>query len=196
MSTATSARTEMTTEPATSVNAANTGLVATIRYPHVDDGAEMWRVARDSVRLDLNPPYAYILWARDFHATSLVAEANGAVVGFVTGYRRAEEPTTLMVWQIAVDESQRGQGLASRLLDELVKRTGAYTLETTITSDNPASGRLFEAFAERHEAQHSVSDLFAAEHFPDDQDWKPEMLHRITPLRKTARPHHQPGTLA
>lgn len=183
MSTPTATGSRPTTRPASPL----------IRHPHVDDGAQMWRVARDSVRLDLNPPYAYILWARDFHSTSVVAEVDGAVVGFVTGYLRPEEPTTLMVWQVAVDRSQRGQGLAGQMLDELARRTGAYTLETTITADNPASRRLFEAFAARHAAQHSVSGLFATEHFPDDQDWKPEQLHRITPLRTTARSHHQPG---
>lgn len=164
-----------------------------VREPHVDDGAEMWRVARDSVRLDLNTPYAYMLWARDFHATSLVVEVDGRVGGFVTGYLRPEESTTLMVWQIAVDEEHRGQGLAGRLLDELVRRTGAYTLETTVTADNVASQRLFQAFADRHQAQHSVSDLFAEDHFPDGQSWDAELLHRITPIRRTARPDNYRG---
>jgi L-2,4-diaminobutyric acid acetyltransferase len=164
-----------------------------VRQPYVDDGAEMWRVARDSVRLDLNTPYAYMLWARDFHATSLVVEAEGRVCGFVTGYRRPEESTTLMIWQIAVDEELRGQGLAGRLLDEVVRRTGVYTLETTVTADNDASQRLFRAFARRHQAQHTVSDLFAEEHFPAGQNWDAELLHRITPLRRTARSDHYRG---
>lgn len=155
-----------------------------LRHPWLQDGAEMWRVARDSKRLDLNTPYAYMLWTRDFHATSLVAEVDGTVVGFVTGYWRPEEPTTLMVWQIAVDETQRGKGLAGRMLDEIVARTDAYSLETTIVADNPASNRLFASFAERHAAQHTVTDLFAEEHFPDEDEWQAELLHRITPLRR------------
>ncbi len=160
---------------------------AELRHPHVDDGAQMWRIARDSRHLDLNTPYAYMLWARDFHATTLVAEVEGSVVGFVTGYRRPEEPTTLMVWQIAVDEAHRGQGLAGRLLDALVGQTDAYSLETTVTAANTASQRLFRSFAERHGAQHSITDLFAEEHFPDEDEWMAELLHRITPLRAAAR---------
>ncbi|WP_018156043.1 diaminobutyrate acetyltransferase [Demetria terragena] len=157
------------------------------RHPWLKDGAEMWRVARDSQRLDLNTPYAYMLWTRDFHATSLVAEIERNVVGFVKGYWRPEEPTTLMIWQIAVDESQRGKGLAGRMLDELAGRTDAYSLETTIVQDNPESNRLFASFAERHGAQHTITDLFAEEHFPDEDDWQAELLHRITPLREDLR---------
>ncbi len=171
-----------------------TALKTVLRQPTVEDGADMWRVARDSVRLDLNTPYAYILWARDFHATSLVLEVDGEVGGFVTGYRRPEESTTLMIWQVAVDAEYRGHGLAGQLLDEVVRRTGVYSLETTITADNPASQRLFASFAERHGAQHTVTDLFTEDHFPPNQDWDAELLHRITPLRRTAQSHFTLGT--
>ncbi|HET8599857.1 MAG TPA: diaminobutyrate acetyltransferase [Segeticoccus sp.] len=153
-----------------------------LRQPAVGDGAGMWRVARDSVRLDLNPPYAYLLWARDFADTSVVADVDGEVAGFVTGFRRPNSPQTLMVWQVAVDERLRGRGVASRLLEHLVERTDATTLETTITDDNPASRSLFAGLARRHGAEHTVDPLFEADQFPDEDPWKPEFLHRIAPL--------------
>lgn len=159
-----------------------------LRHPQLHDGPEMWRVARDSERLDLNTPYAYTLWTRDFWATSLVAVVDGVVGGFVTGYWRPEEPTTIMVWQIAVDAQHRGQGLAGRLLDELARRTDAYSLETTIVDTNPESKALFAKFAARHGAQHTITDLFGVEHFPSEDEWLPELLHRITPLRPDRRP--------
>lgn len=155
------------------------------RRPDVADAAAMWRVARDSVRLDLNPPYAYLLWARDFADTSVVADVDGEVTGFVTGFRRPNSPQTVMVWQVAVDERLRGQGVASRLLDHLVQRTDATTLETTITDDNPASSGLFSRLAHRHGAEHTVDPLFEVDHFPDEDPWKPEYLHRIAPLQHT-----------
>lgn len=152
------------------------------RPPAVADGAGMWRVARDSVRLDLNPPYAYLLWARDFAETSVVADVDGEVAGFVTGFRRPASPDTLMVWQVAVDEELRGRGVATRLLEHLVQQTRVTTLETTITDDNPASRGLFAGLAKRHDAEISVDELFEAEAFPGEDPWKPEFLHRITPL--------------
>ncbi|HET7305607.1 MAG TPA: diaminobutyrate acetyltransferase [Segeticoccus sp.] len=172
----------MTSPRQTTLPEATTRSEPVLRPPAVDDGAGMWRVARDSVRLDLNPPYAYLLWARDFSETSVVADVEGEVAGFVTGFRRPNSPGTLMVWQVAVDEQLRGRGMASRLLDHLVRRTNADTLETTITEDNPASNGLFDGLARRHGAEHTVDPLFQEDHFPDEDPWKPEFLHRIAPL--------------
>lgn len=157
-------------------------MTAHMRHPTIDDGAALWRITRDSQRLDLNSPYAYLLWARDFSRTTVVADIGGEVGGFVTGFLRPDEPTTVMVWQIAVDEKHRGQGLAGRLLDALVERTGVTALETTITEDNPASRATFAKFAERHGAELTVTPLFETHHFPDNQHWDPELLHRIAPL--------------
>lgn len=153
-----------------------------LRQPSIEDGGEMWRVARDSQTLDLNSSYAYLLWARDFAATSVVAERAGKVVGFVSGYVRPAAPRTLMVWQVAVDADQRGHGLAGRMLDHLAAHVpGVDVLETTITDDNAASRALFAGFARSHDAQHEEIDLFVTAHFPDEGH-DPEVLHRIGPF--------------
>ncbi|MCC5697616.1 GNAT family N-acetyltransferase, partial [Klebsiella pneumoniae] len=81
-----------------------------IDTPVVADGPELYRITRDSQVLDLNSAYAYLLWCRDFAQTSAVARTDGKVVGFVTGYIRPDRPDTIVVWQIAVDASQRGGG--------------------------------------------------------------------------------------
>lgn len=50
----------------------------TLDTPRVEDGAAIWRIARDSKALDLNSSYSYLLWCRDFAATSVVArDADG-----------------------------------------------------------------------------------------------------------------------
>ncbi|MFC7219718.1 diaminobutyrate acetyltransferase [Streptomyces polyrhachis] len=153
--------------------------------PGVGDGPALWRLARDSGALDLNSSYSYLLWCRDFAATSLVARGpQGSPVAFATGYVRPEAPDTLLVWQVAVDGAYRGRGLAGRLLDELGARVGAShgvrRLETTITPGNTASERLFTAYARRRGAPLSREVLFAGEHFPDGHD--PEVLFRIGPF--------------
>src|SRR3569833_2163773 len=56
--------------------------------PRLEDGRQLWRIARDSKTLDLNSPYSYVLWCRDFAATSVVARAGDEVRGFVTGFDR------------------------------------------------------------------------------------------------------------
>src|ERR1700709_225784 len=84
-----------------------------IDSPRVEDGAAIWRIARDSEVLDLNSSYSYLLWCRDFAATSVVArDTEGSPIAFVTGYVRPERPEALVVWQVAVDSDHRGRGLA------------------------------------------------------------------------------------
>ena len=151
-----------------------------LRPPTLEDGAALWQMTKDSKVLDVNSSYYYLLWCRDFGATSVIAEIDGRPAGFVTGYLRPEAPTTLMVWQVAVTEAARGYGLASRMLDELAARTSAAALETTITDDNAASQRLFASFAERNGAEHEITPLLTAELYPDGHDT--EYLHRIAPL--------------
>ncbi|MFD1833038.1 MULTISPECIES: diaminobutyrate acetyltransferase [Streptomyces] len=154
--------------------------------PRVEDGAAIWRIARDSRVLDLNSSYSYLLWCRDFAATSVVARDDGGEpVGFVTGYVRPQHPRTLVVWQVAVDRGQRGRGLAAAMLDGLTIRVaeelGIDGIETTITPDNTASNRLFTSYAERHGAPVRREVLFDDALFPE-KGHKPEVLYRIGPV--------------
>ena len=146
----------------------------------------MWRIARDSGTLDLNTSYAYLLLARDFAATSRIAVQDGETVGFVLAYLRPAAPDHLFVWQIAVDESQRGRRIAARLLDALVADLPQLrVLESTITEDNLASQRLFASFAARHGAGHRIEPLFEQDDFPDTGH-QAEQLHLIGDLRSGA----------
>ena len=154
-----------------------------IQAPVVADGPALYRITVDSGVLDVNSSYSYLLWCRDFAQTSAVARVDGAVVGFVTGYIRPDAPDTIVVWQIAVDASQRGGGVAGKLLAHLVDRAaarGVRYLETTITPDNTASIKLFSALARNREAELERSELFTADLFPDAH--LGEDLYRIGPF--------------
>jgi L-2,4-diaminobutyric acid acetyltransferase len=154
-----------------------------LEAPRSDDGREMWRIARDSRALDVNSPYSYLLWCRDFADSSVVARDVNGVCGFITGYIRPQSAATLFVWQVAVDHAHRGQGLAKRMLDHLGDRivaAGRRYLEATVTPDNIPSSRLFEAFARDRGRALERRTLFAPEQFPGDH--QPEVLFRIGPL--------------
>lgn len=141
----------------------------------------MWEIARDSRELDLNSSYAYVLWCRDFHRTSIVAAADGSICGFVTGYIRPERPDTVVVWQVAVDEAWRGRRIAAQLLDGLLDRLAPEVarLETTISPDNAASIALFTGTAQRRGLQITSKPLFAPTDFPDSH--LPEDLYSLEP---------------
>lgn len=159
-----------------------------IDKPSISDGGAIWRIARDSGKLDLNSSYAYLMWCHDFADTSLVARVDDDVVGFVIGYRRPTAPDTVVVWQIAVDRSQRGRGTAGALLDALVSRLaadGVRYLETTITPDNAASSALFASLAQRWDATMGPAGAFDSGEFPDDHE--PELRFRIGPFAAEIR---------
>lgn len=151
-----------------------------VRTPSVEDGQHLWRLAKDSAVLDLNSSYSYLLWCRDFADTSAIAWIDGNPAGFVTGYTRPESPDTLMIWQVAVSEDYRGRGLAMTMLGELADRTDSLRMETTITADNDASNKLFQAFARERGAAFERRALFTPDLYPDGHDT--EFLYEIAPL--------------
>lgn len=155
-----------------------------IRPATMEDGAAVWRLVRDSKVLDVNSSYAYLLFLDRFGRTSVVAEAGGERVGFVTGFRPPESPDVIFVWQVAVDESMRGRGLAGRMLDALVRLDGCEGvryLETTVTPTNAPSRALFASFARSRSAEHTVTPYIREEMFPEPGH-EDEELHRIGPF--------------
>lgn len=154
-----------------------------VEQPLPGDGCAMWRLAKDSGKLDVNSSYSYVLWCRDFSETSVVAKSGPGVVGFVTGYIRPDSPDTLFVWQVAVAGSHRGMGAGSQMLRVLVSSAaarGCRYLEATVTSDNTPSLRMFEAVARSFGAPLARARGFDSDLFPDGHD--PEELIRIGPL--------------
>lgn len=152
------------------------------RQPSPSDGARIWEIASDTKVLDVNSSYSYVLWCHDFADTSVVAEIEGRPVGFVTGYRRPQDPSVLMVWQVAVDDSCRGRGVAGSMLHELMDRTaseGVTSMHTTISPDNVASQRLFESVAQARGLTFGRRELFPASVFPDAH--QPEDLYLLEP---------------
>lgn len=165
---------------------ADAGVV--FRRPRVEDGAAVWRLARASESLDPNSAYFYLLFCTRFAPTSVVAadRASGRLLGFVAGLRWPDSPTTVFVWQVAVDAAARGRQLASGLLDALLRAEGCREvthMESTVTPSNEASLSLFRSLARRWRAACQESEFLRAQDFPSEAAHEPEMLLRIGPLQ-------------
>ena len=171
----------LTPEPTSAAPADRTALVRSGR-PTPRDGAAIWALVA-STTLDLNSPYAYVLWGDHFSSTSRVARLDDDVVGAVIGYRVPDRPDTLFVWQVGVATSQRGRGLAASLLDELWDdQAGARYLEATVTPSNQASDRLFRGFAARHDAEVTTTVAYGEDLFPAGEDHEAEVRYAIGPI--------------
>jgi len=159
-----------------------------LRPATVQDGAGMWEVARDTETLDLNSSYLYLLLARDFADTCVIAEHQGKVIGFASGYRRPRHPEVIFLWQVGIHPAWQGQGLGKRLVGAFLRQPGAdraSMLETTITPSNEPSRGLFESIARELDTDCQVSTCFAADDFPD-AGHSAENLFRIGPYRPAA----------
>jgi L-2,4-diaminobutyric acid acetyltransferase len=154
------------------------GASLVLRSPTAEDGPAITALIAACPPLDPNSAYCNLLQCSDFADTCVVAEMDGGIVGWISGYRPPSHPERIFVWQVAVDGSARGLGLGGRMLDALIARPavrGATTLTTTITEGNPASWALFTAFARRHGATLSKSERFTREaHFAGahDTEWQ------------------------
>jgi L-2,4-diaminobutyric acid acetyltransferase len=156
------------------------------RIPKPADAAEVRTLVEACKPLDLNSAYAYLLLCSHFASTCVVAESAGRLAGFLSGYRKPDDPATLFVWQVAVSPSARGRGVGSRMLDVLVARDacrGVRWIEATVSPGNDASWALFESFAQRRGAACDSAALFRPEDFGAEQH-EEERLLRLGPIQE------------
>lgn len=159
------------------------------RIPRLADASAVRDLVDACKPLDLNSSYAYMLLCTHFAATCVVAETEGRLVGFVSGYKKPADDSVLFVWQVAVSPRVRGQGLGKRMLEELIERRDCRAVrwvEATITSSNAASWALFKSFAETHGASCAQETIFRAKHFGAEQH-EEELLLRIGPLHPNTK---------
>lgn len=76
---------------------------------------------------------------------SLVANKNGAIVGFLFAHETLPFPGTLHIRHIAIMPECQGQGIGGKLYEKLIeiaKRKNIQKIESYINDDNPNSQKL------------------------------------------------------
>jgi len=156
--------------------------------PSIDDGWAVSQLISACPPLDTNSAYCNLLQCHHFASTSVAVRRHDELVGFISAYRVPDKPETLFIWQVAVAKSARGQGLASKMIEQILQREACESvrfIETTITQANEASWALFSRIARRYGAPLSSNDLFTKEkHFSGQHDT--ELLVTIGPLERSA----------
>lgn len=153
------------------------------RIPVAADGPAMHALVERCKPLDLNSRYCYLILCEHFAATSVVAQCDGEIVALITAYILPQRRDTLFVWQIAVDERFRGQGIARKMLRHLLGRQALKNvryIEATVNPSNHASRSLFQALARTCASELSESLLFASDLF--GQGHEQENLLRVGPI--------------
>src|SRR3546814_19577131 len=89
--------------------------------------------------LDTNSLYCNLLQCTHFAETCVLAERDGEISGWISGYRLVHDPEAMFVWQVAVHERARGRGLGVALLNGLFQFPpvfAAVPLGPTVTPSN------------------------------------------------------------
>lgn len=156
------------------------------RKPDKNDGAAVWELIKGTGVLDLNSSYSYLMWCELFSETSIVAEREGNTVGFISGFIHPDNPNTLFIWQVAVNESERGRGLGTKMLYQLLNRTFCEEVsyvEATVSPSNTPSQHLFKGLAMKLETNCLINDYFSADDFPREGH-EDELLFKIGPIKE------------
>ncbi|ODS30328.1 MAG: L-2,4-diaminobutyric acid acetyltransferase [Candidatus Scalindua rubra] len=161
------------------------GALVLFRKPKKNDGKAIFELVRSCAPpLDLNSRYLYFLIGAHFSETSAVVEQNDFIVGFTSAYILPDKKDHLFVWQVAVHEGQRSIGIAQGMLDDILSRSvcqGIRYLETTITTSNDLSKRLFKGFAKGRGAECREELFLDSTNFVETIH-EEEILFRIGPL--------------
>ncbi|MGM0594641.1 MAG: diaminobutyrate acetyltransferase [Pseudomonadota bacterium] len=156
-----------------------------LRLPNLEDGKAVHELIQRCPPLDVNSSYNYFLLCSHFRDTCVVAEADNRLVGFLSAYLIPGRSDTLFVWQVAVDEAARGQGLAGRMLEHVMARpfcADVSTLETTISPSNLSSRRVFQRYAEKRATEINEETFIEVHHFGGEAH-EEERLIRIGPWK-------------
>ncbi len=154
--------------------------------PVSTDGLRVHRLIAACPPLDENSVYCNLVQCHHFADTSVKVERDdGEMVAFISGYIPPREPNVLFIWQVAVSEAARGQGMGKRMLNHLADRLadrGVNHMHTTVTPSNEPSMGMFLSFARDRDAPVNKSVLFSGDdHFGGDHE--DEVLFSIGPWK-------------
>lgn len=154
------------------------------RHPNINDGRKIYELIKACPPLDVNSQYYYHIMCGEFSKTCVIAEIDGVISGFISGYLNQERINCLFIWQVAVTEKARGRKLGLNMLEWLTKQSKCScirSIETTISPSNKASQQLFKQFANQHNANCKTTPFLDQSHFGTSSH-EEEVLYIISPL--------------
>jgi L-2,4-diaminobutyric acid acetyltransferase len=157
-----------------------------IRNIKMDDVKEVFKLLEaNRPYVGLNSRYTYLLLARDFSETCLVAEYEGKIVAFSSGYIPPNRRDTFFNWEVVVHENYRGNGLQKILLIKQIIESKVKYFEATVNPSNQTSRRNFHQLAQLLNTTCTECPLFSEEDFENDGH-EAEVLFRVGPISQVA----------
>ena len=153
-----------------------------IRNVKVEDIKEVYKLlVENRPYVGLNSRYTYFLLARDFSNTCVVAEHNGKIIGFSSGYVSPSRSNTFFNWETVVHKEYRGNNLQKQMLLQQLRNSKVKYFEGTVNPSNKVSENNFVELAKLLNAEFVKKVLFNEEDFENDGH-ETEILCRIGPI--------------
>ncbi len=153
-----------------------------IRNVTVQDIKEVYRLlVANRPYVGLNSRYTYFLLAKDFSDTCVVAEQDGKIVAFSSGYIPPARPDTFFSWEAVVHKDYRGYNLQKRMLLHQIQTANATYFEGTVNPSNKISKKNFRDIAKLFNTKCDEKILFGEDDFENDGH-EAEILCRIGPI--------------
>ena len=129
----------------------------------------------------LNSRYTYFLLVKDFADTCVVAEHEGKIVAFSSGYVSPTKKDTFFSWDAVVHRDYRGNKLQKQMLLWQIMITRVRYFEGTVNPSNEGSKMSFLSLAQLLKTRCEESLLFSEDDFENDGH-EPEILYRVGPI--------------
>jgi len=153
-----------------------------IRNLELQDIKEVYKLlTANRPYVGLNSRYTYFLLAKDFSDNCVVAEHEGKIVAFSSGYISPSKKDTFFSWESVVHEDFRGNNLQKLMLLNQIAGKRVKYFEGTVNPSNEASKRSFRGLAELLKTKCEESMLFNGDDFENDGH-EPEILFRVGPF--------------
>jgi L-2,4-diaminobutyric acid acetyltransferase len=151
-----------------------------IKKPIKSDAKNIYKLVKDTNVLDVNSEYLYLLQTTHFKEFCSVALLEEELVGFTSGYLIPNQEDTLFIWQVAVHSKARGEGLAGKMIMDILQRKSSKDVKkiyTTISPSNNSSIKLFEKLSQNYGVSFTKETMFAIDDFNDAHE--DEVLYKI-----------------
>jgi L-2,4-diaminobutyric acid acetyltransferase len=156
-----------------------------IRNVKLEDVKEVYKLlVTNRPYVGLNSRYTYFLLAKDFSDTCVVAEHNGKIIAFSSGYVPPSRPNTFFNWETVVHRDYRGNNLQKRMLLHQIKTTNVKYFEGTVNPSNKVSQTNFCELSKLLNTKCEKRVLFNEEDFENDGH-EAEVLYRIGPISQS-----------
>ena len=133
--------------------------IPVLRAPVPEDGARIAALAKDFTSGKARDLPETLVGRGAFSETSVLAELDGKLLGWVSAYILPYDPQTLFIWTVEVVKVERNPELSSLMLGYLMRQepcAGVTRVQTVISCDEDRPWTLFRRFARW---QHSRMDI-------------------------------------